>query len=155
MCYSLNTFSGAAYVPAAAPSSARGEFHASNATFKPLDFHETLNNIWSGYRAYSAAALATSVKRRHRFNLEELPVFEPRLSRHCEPCVLRGSQRPQGTSGADGECHALIRLSATAVPMPCAKARNKLLSPWLPVPQPDATRTRQRSYFTRTNCQNH
>ena len=50
-----------------------GEFHASNAIFKPIDFQQTLNNFCPDIAFYSAAGVHVS-KGATCFNLEELPV---------------------------------------------------------------------------------
>ncbi|EBI5726204.1 DNA-binding transcriptional repressor DeoR [Salmonella enterica] len=73
VCYSLNTFLALQDKPHCRAILSGGEFHASNAIFKPLDFHETLNNICPDIAFYSAAGVHTS-KGATCFNLEELPV---------------------------------------------------------------------------------
>ena len=50
-----------------------GEFHASNAIFKPIDFQQTLNNFCPDIAFYSAAGVHVSIGATC-FNLEELPV---------------------------------------------------------------------------------
>jgi DeoR family deoxyribose operon repressor len=45
ICYSLNTFLVLQEKPQCRVILCGGEFHASNAIFKPLDFQETLNNL--------------------------------------------------------------------------------------------------------------
>lgn len=73
VCYSLNTFLALQEKPACRVILCGGEFHASNAIFKPLNFRETLRNICPDIAFFSAAGLhlhhgATC------FNLDELPV---------------------------------------------------------------------------------
>lgn len=73
VCYSLNTFLALQEKPNCRVILCGGEFHASNAIFKPLNFHETLRNICPDIAFFSAAGLhlhhgATC------FNLDELPV---------------------------------------------------------------------------------
>lgn len=73
VCYSLNTFLALQEKPLCRAILCGGEFHASNAIFKPLDFQETLNNICPDIAFYSAAGVHIS-KGATCFNLEELPV---------------------------------------------------------------------------------
>ena len=73
VCYSLNTFLALQAKPLCRVILCGGEFHASNAIFKPLNLHETLNSLSPDIAFYSAAG----VHARHGatcFNLEELPV---------------------------------------------------------------------------------
>ena len=73
VCYSLNTFLALQEKPLCRVILCGGEFHASNAIFKPLNFHETLNNLCPDIAFFSAAGIHT----RHGatcFNLDELPV---------------------------------------------------------------------------------
>ncbi|WP_264783661.1 DNA-binding transcriptional repressor DeoR [Escherichia fergusonii] len=73
VCYSLNTFMALQEKPHCRAILCGGEFHASNAIFKPLSFQETLNNICPDIAFYSAAGVHVS-KGATCFNLEELPV---------------------------------------------------------------------------------
>lgn len=73
VCYSLNTFLALQEKPLCRAILSGGEFHASNAIFKPLNFNETLNNLCPDIAFYSAAGIHAT----HGatcFNLEELPV---------------------------------------------------------------------------------
>ena len=79
VCYSLNTFLALQEKPACRVILCGGEFHASNAIFKPLNLHDTLNNLCPDIAFYSAAGLHP----RHGatcFNLDELPVKHLALS---------------------------------------------------------------------------
>ncbi len=130
MCYSLNTFLALQDKPHCRAILSGGEFHASNAIFKPLDFHETLNNICPDIAFYSAAGVHTS-KGATCFNLEELPVKHWAMTMaQCHVLVVDHSKFGKVRPARMGNYHALIRLSATAVPMrplwPTLK-RNKLL----------------------------
>ncbi|MGI3448411.1 DNA-binding transcriptional repressor DeoR [Citrobacter arsenatis] len=73
ICYSLNTFLVLQEKPQCRVILCGGEFHASNAIFKPLDFQETLNNLCPDIAFYSAAGVHIE-KGATCFNLEELPV---------------------------------------------------------------------------------
>lgn len=66
-------FSGAEEKPHCRAFLCGGEFHASNAIFKPIDFQQTLNNFCPDIAFYSAAGVHIS-KGATCFNLEELPV---------------------------------------------------------------------------------
>lgn len=73
VCYSLNTFLALQDKPLCQTILCGGEFHASNAIFKPLNLQETLSSLSPDIAFYSAAG----VHARHGvtcFNLEELPV---------------------------------------------------------------------------------
>lgn len=73
VCYSLNTFLALQEKPLCRVILCGGEFHASNAIFKPLNFHETLRNLCPDIAFFSAAGIHI----RHGatcFNLDELPV---------------------------------------------------------------------------------
>ena len=73
VCYSLNTFLALKEKPHCRVFLCGGEFHASNAIFKPVDFQLTLNNFCPDIAFYSAAGVHIS-KGATCFNLEELPV---------------------------------------------------------------------------------
>ena len=73
VCYSLNTFLALKEKPHCRAFLCGGEFHASNAIFKPIDFQQTLNNFCPDIAFYSAAGVHVS-KGATCFNLEELPV---------------------------------------------------------------------------------
>jgi DeoR family deoxyribose operon repressor len=73
VCYSLNTFLALQEKPHCRVILCGGEFHASNAIFKPLDFHDTLNHLCPDIAFYSAAGVH-AVQGATCFNLEELPV---------------------------------------------------------------------------------
>ena len=73
VCYSLNTFLALQEKPACRVILCGGEFHASNAIFKPLNNQDTLSNVCPDIAFYSAAGV--NVKQGATcFNLEELPV---------------------------------------------------------------------------------
>ena len=69
----LNTFLALKEKPHCRAFLCGGEFHASNAIFKPIDFQQTLNNFCPDIAFYSAAGVHVS-KGATCFNLEELPV---------------------------------------------------------------------------------
>ena len=73
VCYSLNTFLALQEKPLCRAILSGGEFHASNAIFKPLNFNETLSNLRPDIAFYSAAGVHTE-QGATCFNLEELPV---------------------------------------------------------------------------------
>lgn len=73
VCYSLNIFLALKEKPHCRAILCGGEFHASNAIFKPLDHQETLNNFCPDIAFYSAAGVHPR-KGVTCFNLEELPV---------------------------------------------------------------------------------
>lgn len=73
VCYSLNTFLALQEKPLCRAILSGGEFHASNAIFKPLNFNETLNNLRPDIAFYSAAGVDAK-QGATCFNLEELPV---------------------------------------------------------------------------------
>ena len=73
VCYSLNTFLALQEKPLCRAILCGGEFHASNAIFKPLNFKETLNNLRPDIAFYSAAGVHLQYGATC-FNLEELPV---------------------------------------------------------------------------------
>ncbi|WP_318370972.1 DNA-binding transcriptional repressor DeoR [Enterobacter sp.] len=73
ICYSLNTFLALQEKPLCRAILCGGEFHASNAIFKPLNFNETLNNLCPDLAFYSAAGVHCELGATC-FNLEELPV---------------------------------------------------------------------------------
>ncbi|MDA8478129.1 DNA-binding transcriptional repressor DeoR [Citrobacter sp. Awk 4] len=79
VCYSLNTFLALQEKPLCRAILCGGEFHASNAIFKPLNFQETLNNLCPDIAFYSAAGVHIS-KGVTCFNLEELPVKQWAMS---------------------------------------------------------------------------
>lgn len=73
VCYSLNTFHALQEKPLCRPILCGGEFHASNAIFKPLGPQDTLSHLCPDIAFYSAAG----VDAQHGvtcFNLDELPV---------------------------------------------------------------------------------
>lgn len=73
VCYSLNTFLALQDKPNCRVILSGGEFHASNAIFKPLSLQECLSNFCPDIAFFSAAGVHT----RHGatcFNLDELPV---------------------------------------------------------------------------------
>lgn len=79
VCYSLNTFLALQDKPNCRVILSGGEFHASNAIFKPINFQECLGNICPDIAFLSAAG----VHLRHGatcFNLDELPVKHWALS---------------------------------------------------------------------------
>lgn len=73
VCYSLNTFLALQEKPLCRAILSGGEFHASNAVFKPLNFNETLSNLRPDIAFYSAAGVHAQ-QGATCFNLEELPV---------------------------------------------------------------------------------
>lgn len=79
VCYSLNTFLALQEKPLCRAILCGGEFHASNAIFKPLNFQETLNNLCPDIAFYSAAGVHVG-KGATCFNLEELPVKQWAMS---------------------------------------------------------------------------
>ena len=79
VCYSLNTFLALQDKPHCRPILCGGEFHASNAIFKPLNLQDTLSNLCPDIAFYSAAGV--NVRQGATcFNLEELPVKHWALS---------------------------------------------------------------------------
>ncbi|MDF7681318.1 DNA-binding transcriptional repressor DeoR [Enterobacteriaceae bacterium ESL0689] len=73
ICYSLNTFLALQEKPQCQVILCGGEFHASNAIFKPLDPGDTLSHLCPDIAFYSAAGI--DVKQGATcYNLEELPV---------------------------------------------------------------------------------
>ncbi|MEG5567735.1 DNA-binding transcriptional repressor DeoR [Enterobacter bugandensis] len=73
VCYSLNTFLALKEKPECRVILCGGEFHASNAIFKPLNLQDTLSNLCPDIAFYSAAGV--NVRQGATcFNLEELPV---------------------------------------------------------------------------------
>lgn len=73
VCYSLNTFLALQEKPLCKVILCGGEFHASNAIFKPLSEHDTLAHLCPDIAFYSAAGLDIE-QGATCFNLEELPV---------------------------------------------------------------------------------
>lgn len=73
LCYSLNTFLALQKKPQCRVILSGGEFHSSNAIFKPINFQECLNNLCPDIAFLSAAGvhLRQGVT---CFNLDELPV---------------------------------------------------------------------------------
>ena len=57
VCYSLNTFLALQEKPACRVILCGGEFHASNAIFKPLNIQDTLSNVCPDIAFYSAAGV--------------------------------------------------------------------------------------------------
>ncbi len=79
VCYSLNTFLALQEKPECRVILCGGEFHASNAIFKPLNLQDTLSNLCPDIAFYSAAGV--NVRQGATcFNLEELPVKHWALS---------------------------------------------------------------------------
>jgi DeoR family deoxyribose operon repressor len=73
VCYSRNTFRALQEKPECRVILCGGEFHASNAIFKPLNLHDTLNNLCPDIAFYSAAGVHAR-QGATCFNLDELPV---------------------------------------------------------------------------------
>lgn len=73
LCYSLNTFLALQKKPHCRVILSGGEFHSSNAIFKPINFQECLNNLCPDIAFLSAAGVHTS-RGATCFNLDELPV---------------------------------------------------------------------------------
>jgi DeoR family deoxyribose operon repressor len=73
ICYSLNTFMALQEKPHCRVILCGGEFHASNAIFRPLNFNETLRNLCPDIAFFSAAGI-TPRQGVTCFNLDELPV---------------------------------------------------------------------------------
>lgn len=73
ICYSLNTFLALQDKPRCRAILCGGEFHASNAIFKPLSMNDTLSHLCPDIAFYSAAGLHAQ-QGATCFNLEELPV---------------------------------------------------------------------------------
>lgn len=84
VCYSLNTFLALQDKPNCRVILSGGEFHASNAIFKPINFQECLSNLCPDIAFFSAAGLHTRIGATC-FNLEELPVkhWALSMSQHC------------------------------------------------------------------------
>ena len=73
VCYSLNTFLSLQEKPQCRAILCGGEFHASNAIFKPLSLQDTLSHLCPDIAFYSAAGVDCE-QGATCFNLEELPV---------------------------------------------------------------------------------
>lgn len=73
LCYSLNTFLALQKKPLCRVILSGGEFHSSNAIFKPINFQECLNNLCPDIAFLSAAGIHTR-QGVTCFNLDELPV---------------------------------------------------------------------------------
>lgn len=73
ICYSLNTFLALQEKPQCQVILCGGEFHASNAIFKPLSLDDTLNHLCPDIAFYSAAGIDVQ-QGATCYNLEELPV---------------------------------------------------------------------------------
>ena len=73
VCYSLNTFLALQDKPHCRPILCGGEFHASNAIFKPISEQDTLSHLCPDIAFYSAAGIDIEMGATC-FNLEELPV---------------------------------------------------------------------------------
>ncbi len=73
VCYSLNTFLALQEKPECRVILCGGEFHASNAIFKPLNLQDTLSNLCPDIAFYSAAGVHVR-QGATCFNLDELPV---------------------------------------------------------------------------------
>lgn len=92
VCYSLNTFLALQEKPQCRIILCGGEYHASNAVFRPLNFHETLRNICPELAFFSAAG----VHPRHGvtcFNLDELPVKHWALQRAQQHVLVVDSSK--------------------------------------------------------------
>lgn len=79
ICYSLNTFMALQEKPLCRAILCGGEFHASNAIFKPLNLHDTLSNLCPDIAFYSAAGVHVR-QGATCFNLDELPVKQWAMS---------------------------------------------------------------------------
>ncbi|MEB6379188.1 DNA-binding transcriptional repressor DeoR [Leclercia adecarboxylata] len=79
VCYSLNTFLALQEKPACRVILCGGEFHASNAIFKPLNLQDTLSNLCPDIAFYSAAGVHVR-QGATCFNLDELPVKQWAMS---------------------------------------------------------------------------
>lgn len=73
VCYSLNTFLALQEKPQCRAILCGGEFHASNAIFKPLSLQDTLSHLYPDIAFYSAAGIDCA-QGATCYNLEELPV---------------------------------------------------------------------------------
>lgn len=73
VCYSLNTFMALQKKPHCRVILSGGEFHNSNAIFKPINFQACLDNICPDIAFLSAAGVHTR-QGATCFNLDELPV---------------------------------------------------------------------------------
>ncbi|WP_299997179.1 DNA-binding transcriptional repressor DeoR [uncultured Cedecea sp.] len=73
LCYSLNTFLALQKKPHCRVILSGGEFHSSNAIFKPINFQECLNNLCPDIAFLSAAGVHIR-QGVTCFNLDELPV---------------------------------------------------------------------------------
>ena len=73
VCYSLNTFLALQEKPQCRAILCGGEFHASNAIFKPLSLQDTLSHLCPDIAFYSAAGIDCA-QGATCYNLEELPV---------------------------------------------------------------------------------
>lgn len=73
VCYSLNTFLALQEKPQCRVILCGGEFHASNAIFKPLNPQDTLSHLCPDIAFYSAAGVHAQMGATC-FNLDELPV---------------------------------------------------------------------------------
>ena len=73
LCYSLNTFLALQKKPLCRVILSGGEFHSSNAIFKPINFQECLNNLCPDIAFLSAAGVHAR-QGVTCFNLDELPV---------------------------------------------------------------------------------
>lgn len=102
MCYSLNTFLALQEKPECRVILCGGEFHASNAIFKPLNLQDTLSNVCPDIAFYSAAG---------SLSVREQPALTGRVAgqalgikRRAVPCAGGRSQQVwQGSSGKNGE----------------------------------------------------
>lgn len=86
VCYSLNTFLALQEKPLCRVILCGGEFHASNAIFKPLTLQETLGHLSPDIAFYSAAGVDPQYGATC-FNLDELPVKQWAM-RHARYHVL-------------------------------------------------------------------
>ena len=103
VCYSLNTFLALQEKPECRVILCGGEFHASNAIFKPLNLQDTLSNLCPDIAFYSAAGV--NVRQGATcFNLEELPVKHWALSAaQYHVLVVDHSKFGKGRSARMGE----------------------------------------------------
>ena len=117
ICYSLNTFLALQEKPACRVILCGGEFHASNAIFKPLDINETLANLCPDIAFISAAGVHPEYGATC-FNLDELPVKHWALRKsRLKVLVVDGSKFGQVRPACIGELSAFDTLISDA-PIP-------------------------------------
>lgn len=106
ICYSLNTFLALQEKPACRVILCGGEFHASNAIFKPLNLHETLANLCPDLAFISAAGVHPQFGATC-FNLDELPVKHWALRKaRVKALVVDSSKFGQVRPACIGELNA-------------------------------------------------